>query len=480
MRTHLGGTGVPPRFFVFFNFFLHEAGKLCMIYKVALRRIQTRKRAAQLRRGEVSSMRTRQLFVSGFALFAMFFGAGNLIFPPYLGKSGGREWVIGFLCFFLVEALSCVGIYATIHGGGSIQAMDKSVGHRPGIALNTAAILCTGVFIAPPRTAATTYEMAIRPLFDGIGLLPFSILFFAVVFVLTIRPSQVVEIIGKCLTPVLITGILVSILVGILQPIGEIGPGASPNIAQEGLVAGYQAMDILSVAGFSIIIQDAMVQSGLTTWKEQRFQAAGSTSIAALLLAVVYGGLTYLGATAGSALGNGLDQAGLIVAITQELLGQAGVVVLAVVVGLACLTTAIGLFGATASYFQRLTGGRMSYRTGIILLTIIGCAICNLGLSAIIAIASPILSVICPPFMTTVVLLAFQRWIRRPGLYKGAALGAALAALVITLHQSLDLFPPSERLPFYDYGFGWLLPAVIGGITGMLLSRPRAETHPAE
>ena len=417
-------------------------------------------------------MRTRQFFVSGFALFAMFFGAGNLIFPPYLGKTGGQDWVLGFLCFFLVEALSCVGIYATIHGGGSTQSMDKSIGAKPGVILNTAAILCTGVFIAPPRTAATTYDMGIRPLFDGIGLLPFSILFFAIVVVLTIRPSRVVEIIGKFLTPALIVGILILIVVGIVNPIGEIAPSTSSNIVQDGVLAGYQAMDILSVAGFAIIIQNSMVQSGWKTWEEQRPQVAGSAGVAALLLAVVYGGLTYLGASTGSAFGNGLDQAALIVAITQELLGQAGVVILAVVVALACLTTAIGLFGATASYFERMTRGHLPYRAGILILAVIGCAICNLGLSAIIALGSPVLSVICPPFMTTVVLLAFQSWISRPGLYKGAALGATLAALVLTVQQYLHVIPVVEQLPFFDYGFGWLLPAAAGGVIGALLSKP--------
>ena len=417
-------------------------------------------------------MRTRQFFVSGFALFAMFFGAGNLIFPPFLGKSGGEDWVIGFLCFFLVEVLSCVGIYAAIHGGGSVQAMNKSVGAKPGVILNTAAILCTGVFIAPPRTAATTYEMGIRPLFDGIGLLPFSILFFAIVVVLTIRPSRVVEIIGKFLTPALIVGILILIVVGIVNPIGEIAPSTSSNIVQDGVLAGYQAMDILSVAGFAIIIQNSMVPSGWKTWEEQRPQVAGSAGVAALLLAVVYGGLTYLGASTGSAFGNGLDQAALIVAITQELLGQAGVVILAVVVALACLTTAIGLFGATASYFERMTRGHLPYRAGILILAVIGCAICNLGLSAIIALGSPVLSVICPPFMTTVVLLAFQSWISRPGLYKGAALGATLAALVLTVQQYLHVIPVVEQLPFFDYGFGWLLPAAAGGVIGALLSKP--------
>lgn len=105
-------------------------------------------------------MGTGSILVSGFALFAMFFGAGNLIFPPYLGMTGGSQWIAGFLSFFLVEILSCVGIHAMLHGGGSIRAMQKSVGAAPGAVLNTAAILCTGVFIAPPRTAATTYEMA--------------------------------------------------------------------------------------------------------------------------------------------------------------------------------------------------------------------------------------------------------------------------------------------------------------------------------
>lgn len=368
-------------------------------------------------------MGTGSILVSGFALFAMFFGAGNLIFPPYLGMTGGSQWIAGFLSFFLVEILSCVGIHAMLHGGGSIRAMQKSVGAAPGAVLNTAAILCTGVFIAPPRTAATTYEMAIQPLTDKLDLLPFSILFFAVVFLLTIRPTRVVDIVGRCLTPVLILGILVLILAGILHPIGPIEPPVSPNIVQDGLLAGYQAMDIISVAGFAVIIQDTLSQSGLRTWPQQRRHVAGTACVAGLLLALVYSGLTYLGATAGVFLDQGLDQAGLIVAITHQLLGRFGVIVLAIVVGFACLTTSIGLFGATASYFQRITHGRLSYRAGIMILSVIGCAICNLGLSTIIEAASPILSVICPPFMTTVVLLFFQDHIRRPGLYKGGGSG---------------------------------------------------------
>ncbi len=414
----------------------------------------------------------RDVIVSGFALFAMFFGAGNLIFPPYLGLQGGTSWKTGFLCFVFVEViLSCTGIYAMINAGGSIAAMQDSVGKTPGFLLNTSAILCTGAFIAPPRTAATTYEMAVVPLTDKVGLFPFSIAFFTVVFVLTIRPTQIVDIIGGFLTPVLILGIIVLILAGLLYPIGEIAPAISKHIAQDGLVAGYQAMDIISVAGFTIVVQDNLVKIGCHTRQRQAQAAVSISCIAGILLSLIYGGLTYLGATTSSGLGSGLEEAELIIAITEHLLGKSGVVVLGIIVGFACLTTAIGLFGATASYFESITDGKIPYKTGIIILTIIGISICNLGLSTIILVATPVLSIISPPFMTTVVLLLFRKSIQNNNIYKGAAFGAVVSSLLITGYAYVDFLGFAKNLPFYDLGFGWLLPAILGGICGKCMKQ---------
>ena len=112
----------------------------------------------------------KDTLITGLALFAMFFGAGNLIFPPFLGMESGTDWVIGFLCFILIDvALSCLGIFALNAAGGANAAVEGSLGRVPGLVLNTAVILCTGMIIAEPRTAATTYEMSMIPLGQAVG-----------------------------------------------------------------------------------------------------------------------------------------------------------------------------------------------------------------------------------------------------------------------------------------------------------------------
>ena len=421
----------------------------------------------------------KDALVTGLALFAMFFGAGNLIFPPYLGMTSGSEWLIGFVCFIFIDVvLSCVGIFALNAAGGANAAIEGTLGRVPGLAMNTAAILCTGVLIATPRTAATTYEMAVMPLFgDGMGLALFSVLFFALVLALTFRQSRVVGIVGKVLTPLLVLGIVVLVAAGVVNPIGDVGAPRSTHVAQDGILAGYQAMDIIACVGFAIVIQDAIRADGYTARRSQLKVMALASCVAAVLLALIYGGLTYLGAMTGLSFGPGLNQAQLIVEITKHLMGETGVLVLGVVVGLACLTTAIGLTGATASYFERVTRGRLPYRAGVLIVIGCGLLICNLGLEAIIALATPILSVVCPPFMTTVVLILFLRHIHTTWAYKGAALGALAASVVIVAHDSFGLAPFVTALPLYEFGFSWLPFAVLGGVIGWLAARPAGRSR---
>ena len=416
-------------------------------------------------------MRTRQLFVSGFALFAMFFGAGNLIFPPYLGKEGGQDWVLGFLCFFLVEVLSCVGIYAMIHGGGSVSAMAKSVGTRPGVVLNTAAILCTGVFIAPPRTAATTYETSLAPLVSGFSPVLFSILFFLLILLLCVRETAVVDIVGKILTPALLIGLLVLIAVGVADPIGPVGRvPLVEDVAATGVEAGYQTMDVLAAIVFGYIILKSAREKGHTEPRAQIRVVSGASLVAGTGLLVVYLGLTYLGATTARFFDITVDRTYLVVAIVRNLLGDAGIILFAVVVALACITTAVGLVSACANYFSDLSRGRLSYQLLVCIICVFSAVVSNFGLNEIIAIASPILSVVYPPTLVLIVLALTGRRIRRDWVFRLAALGALAVSLleVIRTYTGAEL-AFLDLLPLSSLGFGWVLPALACGIAGALI-----------
>lgn len=420
----------------------------------------------------VSSSKKTDFLVIGLALFAIFFGAGNLIFPPFLGMNAGAQWPIAFGCFVLIDVvITCLGLFALCRAGGSTAAIEGALGHRAGLIINSAAVLCTGVLIASPRTAATTFEMTIVPIAgDAVGLLPFSLVFFAVVFALTVRQSKVVDIIGKVLTPLLVTAIVVLVAVGIAHPLGPIGPATSPTVAQDGIAAGYQAMDILCIAGFAVLLQDTVISHGHRSRSSQLPVVAKACLVAALLLTLIYGGITYLGATASLALDHSLTQAQLLVQITRALLGEWGVVLLGIIVGLACLTTAIGLIGASAAFFERVTAGKLRYPVGVALATIASLAICNMGLTNIINLASPILAIICPPYMITVVLLLFIRHIHSTWILKGAAIGALVASIAITLHTTFGIWQAIDTLPLYSFGFAWLPPALLGALAGWMLS----------
>ena len=228
-------------------------------------------------------------------------------------------------------------------------------------------------------------------------------------------------------------------------------------------------MDILAVVGFSILVQESVRAAGYGEKRDQMRVTARASLVACVLLAVIYGGLTYLGATSASVVPHTVSQAELITMIVWKLMGEAGVAVLGIVVGLACLTTAIGLCGATADYVERITMRRVSYRTALIVVVVAALLICNLGLTNIIALASPILSVVCPPFMTTVVLLLFRKHLRGTWVFKGAALAAVAASLLLTVHDLTGAFAFVEAAPLYAYGFAWLLPSLIGGVAGALL-----------
>ena len=164
----------------------------------------------------------RDMIVVGFALFSMFFGAGNVVFPPYLGMEAGPQWLAGFSAYFIADiGLALLGMFALLRVGSS-EAVISRVGKVPAELLMCAIILCIGPMVAIPRTSATTFEMAISPNLSGVSPVLFSVLFFALILVLCIKESAVVDIVGKILTPLLLLGLFAIIIKGIITPVGEI------------------------------------------------------------------------------------------------------------------------------------------------------------------------------------------------------------------------------------------------------------------
>lgn len=409
--------------------------------------------------------------VIGLALFAMFFGAGNLIFPPYLGINAGTHWFTGFLCFFIADVgLALVAILAMIKTGDvSMNGITGKLGKVPSVIINSLIVLCIGPFLAIPRTAATTYEMGVMPIFPFINSWVFGAIFFVLVLLLTIRPSGVVDVIGKFLTPALVACLLALIIIGYIHPIGEIVPTTNFDTVKEGILAGYQTMDVLAAVVFVIIIISAAKSKGYTENKSTMRIVIQSSVFAAVALFIIYGGLAYLGATTSAGGFEEYNQTGLVVAITQTLIGSYGVLILAVIVFFACLTTAIGLVSSCASFFEEQTKGKISYKAMVFITIIFSYVVSNFGISTIISIAAPILNLLYPVVLVMVILTFFGKHIKNQNIYIGAAILALLASAADVLYGFGLPFEFIRSLPFGGYQCGWVVPAIIGGLIGKFI-----------
>ena len=413
------------------------------------------------------------IFVIGFALFAMFFGAGNLIFPPYLGMTAGDKWFSGFLAFVIADGgLAFLTVLAMTRKDGTFWCVIDRIGKLPAKVLATVAILTVGPLLCIPRTCATTFEMGLLPLMPNFSSILFSILFFAIVWALTIRPSAVVDIIGKFLTPILLVILTILVIVGIISPIGEVSTTQmTESVVRDGILAGYQTMDVLVSLAVTLMLVGSATAKGYTSRKARATVITKAGFICLLGLALVYGGLTYLGATtSGLGLDANIGQAELVVFITEALLGKTGVVLLSLIVFFACLTTAVGLVSSSADFLTEIFGNKFSYTKLVVCICAFATVIANFGIGTIIRLAAPILNIIYPILLTQMLLSFFDKQIPNVNVNRfvaGAVLVMALMGVLSDFGVScLDFV---YALPFAQYGFFWLVPAIMLGIVGAFI-----------
>ncbi len=427
-------------------------------------------------------------FIVGLALFSMLFGSGNLIFPPEIGITGGTEWYKGYIAYFLADAgLGICSVFAMLKVDGDLNRLTGAIGPKGAMVINTVCIICIGPLLAIPRNAAVTFEMGISPLFgidpnSRIIRLVFSLIFFGIVLLLTIKPSRVVDILGKYLTPILVAAIAILIIIGIASPAAQAGAPVSENPIKDGIFNGYQTLDLMAGIYFSIIIIQSIRSRKLQEKREERKVTAGAALIAGALLCFVYGGMAYLGATTGSQWLNEftsgqINQAGLVVNITGGLMGSMGVVFLSIIVSLACLTTAVGLTSAAGEYFSRIIPSR-SYAFMVVLICIVSAVLCNFGLSAIISIAAPILMLFYPPVMFLTLTCLGRSVFRKKKFYQFGILICFLISLLTVLTDTFGITAFSwihTALPLDSFGFNWVIPTAIAAIIGHFLPGDEIE-----
>lgn len=414
--------------------------------------------------------------VVGFALFAMFFGAGNVVFPPYLGMHAGEQWANGFLFYFIADiGLALVAMFAILHAGGADNITGR-IGHAASNVLMCAVILCIGPMVAIPRTAATTLEMSVTPFFSGMSPVVFSIIFFAVILLLSIKQSAVIDIVGKILTPALLIGLLVLIVKGFVSPIGDIvdtGVSAS-EVTVNGIKSGYQTMDVLAAMAFGIIILSSADEKGYTDSKSAAKMIGIAAALSGVLLMIVYFGLTYLGATASTVFPTDISRANLVIGIVELLLGKAGLIIFAIVVALACITTAVALVSSSASFFAKLADDKISYSVFVVVICVSSAIISNLGLDMIIAIATPVLDIVYPPMLVLILLSWFGDKLHK-SVYVSSVAGSLIASVLATASLYGMSVPVIDSLPLASLGLGWVTPAALFGLVAYLVSKVKFQ-----
>ena len=416
----------------------------------------------------------KDMIIIGFALFAMFFGAGNLIFPPYLGKAVGSQFFIASIGFIITGVgLPFLGILACTKTHGSFEIMAKPMGKTFSIICTTALILAIGPMLAIPRTAATTHELSIRPLFPSMPSIISMIIYFAINLIFILRPSKIIDNIGKYLTPILLITLLTIIIKGIVSPIGNVVDTGATLVFPNALKEGYQTMDALASVIFASIVTTAVIERG---YKDKQIisMTIKSGFVAIIGLAIVYGGLMYLGSQTSVIIPEDLSKTELLLQISKRTLGNLGSIFIGIAIGLACLTTSIGLISSAASFFQGLSGGRLSYNLNAFIISAISILIGNFGVDKIVTIAVPILSILYPVVISLILLTLGKNFIKDARVTRFTTYTALIFSVISVLPSlginSILINNIISVIPLGTSGFLWLTPSLIVFIAALILT----------
>lgn len=422
----------------------------------------------------------------GFLNFAFFFGAGNLIFPPFAGAQAGTFFTSAMLGFLLTAAgLPFLSLMAAARAGGGLPAMGR---HLPAWVVSVMAVVlytAIGPALATPRTALVAFEMGAKPLLglqSSGELAVYSAVFFSVALYFALNRGKLLDHVGKLLTPLLML-LLAALAIGVFST-----PYAAPGTPQApysdaaftaGVLAGYNTMDSLGGLLFGMLNVAMLRGRGVSEPKDLQRAMLGTALIAAGGLALVYASLFYLGATSG-ALAIGTDNGGTVITrYVEQLFGPLGQWALGIMVTLACLTTAVGLLSACGDYFARQFP-KLSYRGWVLVFAVASGTVANIGLGQLLKLSVPLLYALYPMAISLIVLTLIAHWLPAPQRGYRLVVGVAfvMGLLDAAKASGLALFAPMVELaegyvPGYSQSLGWLLPTLLAfGVARLMKQEP--------
>ncbi|WP_422475050.1 branched-chain amino acid transport system II carrier protein [Endozoicomonas sp. ALB032] len=419
----------------------------------------------------------------GFMTFAMFLGAGNLIFPPLAGQLAGTHvWLAaaGFLVTGVLLPLLAVVMISRVGGG-----FNEITGELP---RNMIALMgcCIYIIVVPiygvPRTGLVAYEIGIIPFLkepDSTSRLAYSIIFFGTAWYLSLYPGKLLESVGKIITPALILLLMILGISPLISPLGEAGEpmnGYAENPFFSGFLEGYMTMDALAALLFGIVIITNLKSHGITAPDALARYSVITACLAAFGLALVYLSLFNLGAQSHGIIAHPNNGGQILSVYVNRLFGFYGNVLLATVVTLACLTTAIGLITAASEYFCDLSG-KLNYKVLVATISLSCMMFANFNLNQMIELFIPVLLVLYPVSIALILLGLIKSLLPNPQLVYRATLLVTFILSLVDASKGLNhpitqkLLVPLESLPGYDFNLSWVAPSVVTIVLTCLIGK---------
>lgn len=425
----------------------------------------------------------------GFTLFSMFFGAGNLIFPPSVGaQAGDLTWLAMVGMAVSAVGLPVLGVVAVALSGG-LDTLGDRVHPLFSRIFTIVAYLAIGPCLAIPRTASTSFEMAVPPFVGadapiGMFQILYSLVFFALALVVALRPEKLTDRLGKIMCPILLLLIVVTFVGSLVDPLEGYGAPQSELYAAapvaRGFLDGYQTMDTIAALVFGIIIALNIRARGVEEDGDVVRYTVRAGWMAGVLLLVVYAMLAHIGALSGGAFPGATNGAEVLTNLVPALFGTPGSVLLAAIFAIACFNVCVGLISSCAEYFNVICP-KLSYRTWAVLFAAVSMLIANAGLDLILRISVPVLSIIYPVAIALIALALLHGLVgRRPLVYPVTVLFTGVASILYTM-RDLGALPVAladllGALPLAAQGLGWLLPALVGMVAGLFLPQRATQS----